>query len=72
MTGTKYNSYEEAVERESAKKLANENAELESRKKLNDTMNTYYSVKLFVMVLALVLGGICVYGLMSGTIQLFS
>ncbi len=72
MAETKYSSYEEAVERESAKKLANENAELESRKKLNDTMNTYYSVKTFVMVLALVLGGICVFGLMSGAIQLFS
>jgi len=58
MADKMYNDFQDAYEHETIK-------ELRKRQELEDTMKTYYSILIVVMILALLVGGFIAYQLVQ-------
>lgn len=65
MNDKKYDSYEEAMQRETVKKIAKENEELDKRMKLEESLNVLATFKIIGIILAIIAGVLILTGVIS-------
>lgn len=65
MNETKYNSYEEAVQRETVKNLNLQNKELEKRMKLEESLNILATIAIIAIIILVLIKVLTVLGIIS-------